>query len=212
MSLERMQLQLDESALPEAARRIITSGRQAIEAFQAVSHTDPVPGFHPGDFEEAWRWLVAVSGQLDHRSSPRCCEWGSGFAVVSALASLVGFQCTAIESDRRLFKASARWLHGLGAELEHLQGSFIPADFSSSWKESQAAAEMGSMSLWLDLEARFALEGKEEANAIFDLVYAYPWPGEETFVFELFDFSARRGAWLLTFHGAADFRLHRKTD
>jgi hypothetical protein len=44
----------------------------------------------------------------------------------------------------------------------------------------------------------------------FDVVFAYPWPGEEQVIFDLFAGSTAVGALLLTYHGLEGLRLHRK--
>ena len=44
----------------------------------------------------------------------------------------------------------------------------------------------------------------------FDIVFAYPWPGEEQVIFDLFTDSAAVGTLLLTYHGQEGLRLHRK--
>jgi hypothetical protein len=43
-----------------------------------------------------------------------------------------------------------------------------------------------------------------------DVVFAYPWPDEESVTGELFDRYAGAGALLVTYHGGDDFRLRRK--
>ena len=45
----------------------------------------------------------------------------------------------------------------------------------------------------------------------FDVVFTYPWPHEEEVVFRLFERFTAPGAILVTFHGADDIRLRRKT-
>ena len=35
----------------------------------------------------------------------------------------------------------------------------------------------------------------------FELIFAFPWPGEETLFFDLFETYAARGAHLMTYHG-----------
>ena len=46
--------------------------------------------------------------------------------------------------------------------------------------------------------------------ADFDLLFAFPWPGEERFWHKLFDQRAAHGALLLTYHGMEGFRLRRR--
>jgi hypothetical protein len=41
-------------------------------------------------------------------------------------------------------------------------------------------------------------------------VFAYPWPGEEQVIFDLFADTASVGALLLTYHGIDGVRLQRK--
>ena len=43
----------------------------------------------------------------------------------------------------------------------------------------------------------------------FDLIYAYPWPGEEDWLYELVRRHARPGALLLTYDVSEGFRLAR---
>ena len=44
-----------------------------------------------------------------------------------------------------------------------------------------------------------------------DVVFAYPWPGEEEAVVDLFEAFAADGTLLVTYHGLEDLRLQRKT-
>ena len=44
----------------------------------------------------------------------------------------------------------------------------------------------------------------------FDVIFAYPWPGEEQVIFDLFADCAAVGALLLTYHGQEGVRLQRK--
>jgi hypothetical protein len=56
-------------------------------------------------------------------------------------------------------------------------------------------------------------DGYDELDAEpdeFDVVFAYPWPGEEQVIFDLFEESAAVGSLLLTYHGQEGLRLQRK--
>ena len=44
-----------------------------------------------------------------------------------------------------------------------------------------------------------------------DLTYVYPWPDQEIEIYDLFDQSAKPGAYLLAYHGIEDIRIFRKT-
>ena len=43
----------------------------------------------------------------------------------------------------------------------------------------------------------------------FDLIFAYPWPGEEHIILSLFERHAGRGSVLLSYHGMEGVRAHR---
>ena len=43
----------------------------------------------------------------------------------------------------------------------------------------------------------------------FDLIFAYPWPGEEDIILSLFERHAARGSVLLSYHGMEGVRAHR---
>jgi hypothetical protein len=63
------------------------------------------------------------------------------------------------------------------------------------------------------IDATFAVESYRVDDPVpidADLVYAYPWPAEEKFVFAEFERRAPEGGLLLTFHGGGDLRLWRR--
>jgi hypothetical protein len=63
---------------------------------------------------------------------------------------------------------------------------------------------------WLRTDGLAAYDQLDLEIDDFDLVYSYPWPGEEHVVDELFDTCAAVGALLLTYHGQDGIRLQRK--
>ena len=145
---------------------------------------------------------------------------GSGFSVVALISAEIGFQSVAIESDPTLFRAAEIWKNELvdlidfsddkassrlRENFEAYCGSFIP----SSVQDKISGAKTTK---WIDHSALSVFDGCRWNPDDFGLTYAYPWPGEESFIFELFDLIAKPGSLLLTFHGAADFRLHQKSD
>ena len=54
---------------------------------------------------------------------------------------------------------------------------------------------------WLSTDGPDGYEELELEPDDFDVVFAYPWPGEEQVIFDLFADSAAVGALLLTYHG-----------
>ena len=213
MAIDNLQLDNTESAIPSPVANTIADAWETIQGFQVRTRKQPVKGFHPSDFEDAYQWLFNLRSRFPANARPRFCEWGSGFGVISYLAQCLGYNVTAIESDPELFQAAQHWQGQVGATFTHLNGSFIPPGFLDQYhppSDSPKNSQQGQ-TLWLDLDTHSVFEPDNPAASEFDLVYAYPWPGEEEFIFELFDYASKPGALLLTFHGAAEFRLHQKT-
>ena len=226
--LNSIDLDLGIFEMPSNVSRIVESAWCEIQQFQLLTRKHPIQGFHPGDFSETFQWMMAIreSGLLPNY---KFCEWGSGFAVVALLAMEIGFQSIAIESDEKLIRAAGIWHtkiaeefdNGFQSRLRHkfesYCGSFIPTsiqrrmtrgDEQSQLKKASSVSRHSTK--WIDHSAQSIFDQCRWNPDDFGLTYAYPWPGEEDFVWELFDLIAQPDSLLLTFHGAADFRLHQK--
>ena len=86
----------------------------------------------------------------------------------------------------------------------HVCGTFVPAGGEDLTDFEQEHA-------WLSSDAGAC--GHEELGVDpgeFDVIFAYPWPGEEAVIEGLFERYAPTGALLLTFHGHEDLRLRRR--
>ncbi len=66
--------------------------------------------------------------------------------------------------------------------------------------------------LWLSTERAGRLRDLELEPDDFDVIFAYPWPGEEQVIFDLFADCAAVGALLLTYHGQEGLRLHAESE
>ena len=64
---------------------------------------------------------------------------------------------------------------------------------------------------WLTTTEAPAHEELGLATGDFGIIFAYPWPDEESAVGRLFERHAGAGALLVTHHGGEDFRLCRKS-
>jgi hypothetical protein len=82
-------------------------------------------------------------------------------------------------------------------------GSFVPAG-------SEPRLDLAADVTWLSSGGHDGYEQLQLDPDDFDVVFAYPWPGEEQVIFDLFESSAAVGALLLTYHGQEGLRLQRK--
>lgn len=202
MALKHLDVAWDARPPEGAVATFLADAQERVDHFQEARVRDPIPGFVPCDFPRVDQGIrTVVDGGL--APGETFVELGSGMGVVACLAAMRGLESTGIEIEPDLVEASERLAadHGLGVEF--VCGSYVPTggDWLTDEVEEFAWIESGGADayeiLGLDLDD-------------FDIVFAYPWPGEESLVRELFDAYGANGALLLTFNGVEDLRLYRK--
>ncbi len=188
--------------LPARVRALLDDADERIEALVQLRRDTPMPAFVPCDFVLAWHCL-SVLPELSLAPGNRFVEWGSGAGVVTCLASIVGFDAIGIEIEEDLIELARALADDHGIETEFVCGTFVPDgddDLLADHREVNWLREGGENAYaWLDLEPDD-----------FDIVFAYPWPGEEAAIVKLFARRASVGALLLTYHGQDGMRLVRK--
>lgn len=203
MSLERIDVTPTPGPLPTAVARFVRAAEDRIEEFDRRRTGRPLNAFASSDLGPAWRTLDAIArGNL--ASGRSFCEWGCGFAAVAGLAALAGFDAVGIEFERDLVEEARRLTSDFGLNVAVAHGNFIP-------QEAEALVECVG-------DFTFLREGGPDGHDLlrrdpddFDLVFAYPWPGEEESIFRVFDHIAAPEALLLTFHGREGLRVDRKS-
>jgi hypothetical protein len=132
-----------------------------------------------------------LSSLLDLRAPGlRFLEWGSATGVIAIMADLLGFEAYGIEIDPDLVHI-ARDLasrHGSSARFE--VGSFLPAGYE--WRSKNGDGRRGTIG-----HGDSAYPGLGHPLEDFDLVYVYPWTGEEPMMHDLMRCYGRPGARLL---------------
>ena len=202
MPLTRIPLELELTAPPRRVCLLIASAQTGIERFLDSHWKHPVPGFHPSDFRMVYHALLWLRGRFSLQDQ-LFCEWGSGFGVVAGLAGLLGCRAYGIETDEDLVRAGRRLADKYDLPTQFFHGSFLP-------NSARNQEFMADSLAWLDTTTRSAYGEIGLDPADFAVIYAYPWPGEEQVIFQLFDEYAAPGALLLTYHGSEDLRLHQK--
>ena len=132
--------------------------------------------------------------QVIHRDLPRgpvFCEWGSGLGAVCALAARRGLEAHGLEIQAELVEGGRHLLETLGLEANLAHGSFLRPGDDDLVADCPYTVPDTAGDGWAEL-------GLDPAAA--DLVFAFPWPGEEAFHDELFRRHTTPGALLLTFH------------
>lgn len=202
MSLIDLDVALVEASPPRPIQELIEEAHRRIDRFLIRRAKEPVAGFVASDFELAYAALETTL-QLELATGRKFCEWGSGFGVVAAMASLLGFDACGMEVDEELVNEARQLAGDFGADVDFVQGSLIP-------EGADVALDANEDFHWLDSTADGGYDELQLDVDDFDVIYAYPWPGEEQVIEQIFDRHAAVGAILVTFHGSADLRLFRK--
>ncbi|MBX2850839.1 MAG: hypothetical protein KTR15_03730 [Phycisphaeraceae bacterium] len=204
MALQETDLNWAQQAMPDTeAAGFIDDAQQRIERFiRARQASEPIPSFVACDFVMVDRALAEI---VDQRMAPGpvFCEWGAGFAVAAGLAALHGMGSYAIEIHRDLVEQAERLLRDRSIDVELVQGSLVPEG------GDEIVDEMASQD-WLKTNEHPAYDELGIDVSDIDLIFAYPWPGEEGLIEALFDAFAAEGALLLTYHGMNEMKLQRK--
>lgn len=202
MALVDLDISIEPIRLPRRVLGFLEEAAGRIDEFEARRRNDPIPGFVPSDFPLVYQLLRAVR-QVHLPTGDRFCEWGSGFGVVAALADMIGFEAYGIEIDGDLYREACRLAEDFHCEPQFVQGSFLPDD------AGELADTLGDFH-WLETSGANGYAELDLSPDDFDVIFAYPWPGEESVITEVFDRYAASGALLLTYHGIEQVRVRRK--
>ena len=178
---------------------------------QLIIGRDSLPwgiGFHASDLLESFQqisWIqktylrgntIAIG---DTKGLDWFCEWGAGLGGVSACASELGLNAFGFEVDAKLVQQARKLIEKYSMNVSILEGSFLPDD-------AQVRREVQSFRS-LEISERSAWAQAPVVAEQVSLHYAYPWPGEESWIYQVFDQVARPGALLFCFHGAGEYSL-----
>ncbi|MEM6655915.1 MAG: class I SAM-dependent methyltransferase [Planctomycetota bacterium] len=202
MCLKTIELDVEPAPLPPAVRNLLDDADRRIEAFQHTHRERPLAAFVPCDFVMAYHALTQV-GTLSLATGRRFAEWGSGAGVVACLAASLGWDAVGIEIEGELVDLAEDLAEDHGFEVEFVRASFLPPGLPLDSYEQRDVN-------WLATDGPDAYDEIGLDPDDFDLVFAYPWPGEEHAVLDAFSQSAGDGALLLTYHGQEGVALRRK--
>lgn len=133
--------------------------------------------------ERAGTWSPSVTSDYDAvfsaltalpRKDGLFLEWGSGFGVITLMAAWLGFDAHGIELNPELIDMSQQLADRHSLSAQFAAGTFL----------EDGSGEDGYAQLQVELSA-------------FDVIFAYPWPGEAEQFDELFQRRARPGATLV---------------
>ena len=206
MPLVDIEISTNGSVLPDDVAAFLREADLRVNRFVRNSPIR-LAGFVPSDFVTVYHALRAVV-EANLAPGTSLCEWGSGFGVVASLAAMLEFEVCGIEIERGLVDASQRLADDFGLPVEFVHGSFVPSGAQAFAEEACADNSTEYFMLVTDADDAYDELGLDPDD--FDVVFAYPWPGEECLIASLFEKYAAEEALLLTYNQYNSVRLQRK--
>lgn len=164
---------------------VIDEGWAIWERFDSeVRHKNWHP-FVPADYERMLPAMLALRAP-----GRRFLEWGSATGVVTIMADMLGYDAWGIELDAPLVKVARELAERHASRARFAAGSFVPAGYR--WMPPHGDDRPGTIG---DGSSAYPALGHPLED--FEVVYAYPWTGEEPMMQNLMRTYGRKGAALL---------------
>lgn len=156
--------------------------------------------WHPfvaADYDRVVKTLIEI-----RRPGARFLEWGSATGVIAIAADLLGYEAYGIELDPELVEIARGLADRFGSGARFVAGSFLPAGYR--WRSRNGDGRIGTIGYG---ESGYARLGHPLED--FDVVYGFPWPGEEPMMLDLMRAYGGTGARLVLHGGEAGVRVFR---
>ncbi|MEL6715864.1 MAG: class I SAM-dependent methyltransferase [Planctomycetota bacterium] len=122
---------------------------------------------------------LAVEALTEHRARKHSfLELGAATGVITILADLLGYDAWGIEIEPDLVQTAEGLAREVGSGANFVEGSFVPMPYRDE-------VELLDAEILTPTEGDDAYAEMGRTLADFDLVYAYPWPGEEDWQIEM---------------------------
>ena len=159
-------------------------GREFWHRFDAEVRQDDWHPFVAADYDAVLAALVSL-----RKPGRSFLEWGSATGVITIIADLLGFDACGIELDSSLVDVARELASRWRSNAQFAAGSFIPMGWE--WRRSNGNGRHGTIG-----RGRSGYLELGRALGDFDVVYAFPWMGEEPMMLDL-----------MRCHGGQDARL-----
>ncbi len=186
-----------DPALRARLAALSEEGWEIWQRFDEEVRQDHWHPFVPADYDHVLQTLLRLRAP-----GLRFLEWGSATGVITIMADLLGYEAYGIELDGKLVHTARELAARFDSGARFAAGSFLPAGYR--YRSRTGDDRIGTIghgaSAYPDL--RHPLED-------FDLVYGYPWHGEEPMMLDLMRAYGGSGARLLLHGGREGIRVFR---
>lgn len=159
--------------LREKINRLQEEGNEIFHRFDLEVRQKEFHPFVPVNYEEVLQKLLPLQ-----KPGLKFLEWGSGTGVIAIMADLLGFEAYGIELDADLVAIARQLADTYESNARFAVGSFLPEGYT--WRDQYGDTRTGTLGKGRSgyLELGIPLEE-------FDIVYGYPWDGEEAIMLDI---------------------------
>lgn len=176
---------------PELEARLSELREAGWALFDQFDHEVRDRRFHPfvaADYDAVLEALIV------HRAPGLTfLEWGSATGVITIMADLLGYEAFGIELDASLVTTARALAEQFASKARFVAGSFLPEGYE--WKPRDGDGRLGTIG-----QGRSGYPELGKSLDEFDVVFGYPWQGEEAMMHDLMRCYGGRDARLLV-HG-----------
>jgi hypothetical protein len=185
-----------DPALRERLHAVAEDGRDFWDRFDMEVRQKSFHPFVPADYDRVLQALLPLRAP-----GVRFLEWGSGSGVITIMADLLGFDAYGIELDAGLVETARELARKHGSNARFAAGSFLPSGYR--YRPRHGDGRLGTIG--------DGVSGYRELGVPlddFDIVYGYPWGGEEPMMLDLMRAYGGRDARLMML-GGNEVRIYR---
>jgi hypothetical protein len=168
MGIERL-----DDGLRARVDAVVAEGWEIFEKFDSEVRGKEWHPFVAADYDAILETLIPLRAP-----GLRFLEWGSASGVITILADLLGFEAYGIELDADLVETARELARRHGSAARFVEGSFLPTGYR--WRSPSGDERIGTIGYG---ESAYPKMGHPLED--FDVVYAYPWDGEEPMMRDL---------------------------
>ena len=186
-----------DAALRERLAELCDEGWAIFEKFDTDVRDHRFHSFVAADYATVLSALVQV-----YNPNRRFLEWGSASGVIAIMADLLGYDACGIEIDASLVRTAEALATRHASAARFVTGSFLPEGYR--WVSRDRDGRTGNVD-----SGRSGYLALGCALEEFDVVFAFPWPGDEAMMLDVMRQYGRPDALMLLYGVTDGVRAYR---
>ncbi len=190
-------IELKNGSLDTRLDELCADGWEIWQRFDDTFRRRHFHPFVPADYEITRNLLSSLRAP-----GRRFLEWGSATGIITIMADMMGFDACGIEIDASLVATAKDVASRHRSAARFVVGSFLPAGYQFRTRDGDGRTGTIADGPSGYIELGRALED-------FDVVFGYPWGGEEAVMLDVMQRYGRSDALLLLYDSNDTVRIYR---